>query len=368
MYYTRMPIEIESPEMMGYQNVKYNLTESSVFDANINDLNIDIKDLLLCYGNHIGKPELCELIASEHNGISASNILITAGAATALFIANTALLEPNDEIIVMHPNYGTNIETPRAMGCKVVLWSLNIEHNFRPDIELLKTLITSKTKLISITTPHNPTGMQLNHEELNEIIAIADRHNIYVLVDETYRDIPLGNKNTIAASLSENIISVSSLSKAYGLPGIRIGWIVCKNKILMEKFLAAKEQIQICNSVIDEEIAHQFLQQKQKFIIPIANHLQSQFAILKTWLQNQPNISYVLPQGGCVCFPKLNEKINAEKFYEILNAKYGTYVGNGHWFEMDKHYMRVGFGWCSQNELEVGLEAINKTISELLFK
>ena len=136
----------------------------------------------------------------------------------------------------------------------------------------------------------------------------------------------------------------------------------------MEKFLAAKEQIQICNSVIDEEIAHQFLQQKQKFIIPIANHLQSQFAILKTWLQNQPNISYVLPQGGCVCFPKLNEKINAEKFYEILNAKYGTYVGNGHWFEMDKHYMRVGFGWCSQNELEVGLEAINKTISELLFK
>lgn len=365
MKYLRMPIEIESPEMMGYNNLKFNLTESSVFDANLSDLNINLQNLLLCYGHHVGKPELCQLIANDYTGITTQEILLTAGAATALFIVNTSLLEPNEEVIVMHPNYGTNIETPRAMGCNLKLLSLKIENGFRINLDELESLITAQTKLISITTPHNPTGIQFTDEELKSIIDLIEKKNIYLLVDETYRDIPFGQKKPLAASLSDKVISVSSVSKAYGLPGIRIGWIVCKNKKLMIDFLAAKEQIQICNSVVDEEIAYQFMLRRNVFLPIIKNHLNVNFNILKDWLQSQSDFEYVLPEAGCVCFPKANDDVNIERFYKILNEKYGTYVGNGHWFEMDKHFMRIGFGWCTKEELKGGLENITATINEI---
>ena len=149
MKYTRMPIEIESPEQMGYSSIKCNLTESSVSDGLFRDINFDLRDLVFCYGHHIGKPELRALIASDHNDITSENVLLTAGAATALFIINTSILQPGDNLLVMHPNYGTNIETPRAMGCSVSFVELEMKHNFRIDIEKLKSQITSQTKLFS---------------------------------------------------------------------------------------------------------------------------------------------------------------------------------------------------------------------------
>src|SRR4249920_911497 len=111
MKFVRMPIEIESPEQMGYSNIQCNLTESSVSDLLFRDIHFDLRDLVFCYGHHAGKPELRELIAAEHAGINAENILITTGAASALFIINTSILNAGDHLLVMHPNYGTNIET-----------------------------------------------------------------------------------------------------------------------------------------------------------------------------------------------------------------------------------------------------------------
>ena len=363
MNYTRMPIEIESPEMMGYQNLRHNLTESSVFDANLSEIHIQLNDLILCYGHHIGKPELRALIAqSSASSLHENDILLTAGAATALFIVNTSLLDAGDEVIVMHPNYGTNIETPRAMNCNVKLWTLDITDGFRPNLDRLQELISSKTKLISITTPHNPTGMCIREEEMNHILNIAEKHGLYVLVDETYREIPLGRKRDVAASLSDRVISVSSLSKAYGLPGIRLGWIITQNKQLQEKFLAAKEQIQICNSVVDEEIAYQFLVRNDTYMERVKSHVNTNFDYLKRWLQDQTSFDYVLPEGGCVFFPKLIDSINPDTFYHTLNTEYGTFVGNGHWFEMDKRFMRIGFGWPTFDEFKSGLLNIQHSV------
>ena len=360
-----MPIEIESPEQMGYSSIQCNLTESSVSDGLLKDINFDLRDLIFCYGHHVGKPELRELIAAEYKGVSADHVLLTAGAATALFIINTSLLQTNDNLLVMHPNYGTNIETPRAMGCSVCFIELELKHNFRLDIEKLRTQITPQTKLISITTPHNPTGMMLTQPELDELILIVEEHGIYLLVDETYRDIPFGKPISLAASLSKNVISVSSVSKAYGLPGLRLGWLITKNEALMETFLAAKEQINICNSVVDEEMTFQFLQQKASHVERISAHVSANYTLLSAWLKQQTNFDFVLPQGGVVCFPRLKEGVDVERFYHILNQKYSTYVGPGHWFEMEKRYMRIGFGWPSSIELQQGLENISKTIKEI---
>ncbi|MBA3970585.1 MAG: pyridoxal phosphate-dependent aminotransferase [Bacteroidetes bacterium] len=366
MDYKRMPIEIESPEQMGYSNVKYNLTESSVSDTIYNNIQLNINDLKLAYGDHIGKIELRSLLAAEFSGITESDILITAGAASALFIVSTSLLEKEDHMIVLRPNYASNIETPRAIGCEISYSELSFENGFAVSVEDIRSKIKVNTKLISITHPHNPTGMIIPKNTMMELAALAEKHNCHLLVDETYRDLNLKNKYPLGASLHPAIISVGSVSKAYGLPGIRIGWLITQNKILFEKFLAAKEQIFVCNSVIDEEVAYQYLLKKEFYFKAINLHIIANRKILMDWIRNETRMEMNEPYGGVVCFPRIkNSDIDTKRFYELLNNKYQTFVGPGHWFEMPGNYMRIGFGWPSNEELETGLRNISLCLDEV---
>jgi aspartate/methionine/tyrosine aminotransferase len=365
MKYVRMPIEIESPEQMGYSSIKHNLTESSYTDTIFKDLDLNLNELVICYGDHVGHKNLRELIANESKLTKADDVLLTVGAASALFMISTSLLEKDDELIVVRPNYATNIETPKAIGVNIKYVDLNFENGFQIDVSSVKKMITSKTKLISVTTPHNPTGVLLSESVLKELTKIASEHGIYLLVDETYREMNFVSPIPWASDYGTNVISVSSLSKTYGLPGIRIGWVICRDKKMMELLLAAKEQIFICNSVIDEEIAYRFYKNKEKAFVAIKKDMQEKFMITKNWIQNQKNLEWVEPEGGVVCFPRIKDNVDVEKFYKILNEKYSTYVGPGHWFEQDKRYMRIGYGWPSKEELIGGLENISKTFLEL---
>lgn len=366
MKYVRMPIEIESPEQMGYENIKYNLTESSVTDMFLNNIEIDLKNLLLCYGDHIGKYELRELISSEYN-LKPDDVLLTVGAAAALFIINTSLLEKDSHLIVMRPNYGTNIETPKALGCEISYLDLDFDNGFKLDIDKIKSLIKPNTKLISLTYPHNPTGVMISESELKHVIEIVEKNNCYLLFDETYRDMSFVEKLPLAVTLSDKVISISSVSKAYGLPGIRMGWLISKNKELMNNFLGAKEQIYICNSVVDEEIAFQFLKNKDEYFKKINQHINTNYKIVEDFINSQNYLEWIKPTGGVVCFPRIKAELNLdiEKFYSTLNEKYKTYVGPGHWFEMDKHFMRIGYGWPDSEQLRQGLENIKQTVEEV---
>jgi len=365
MQYRRMPIEIESPEGFGYEKIDCNLSESSFTDQRLSDLGISLNDLLLYYGDHKGKSELREFIASQVS-LSPDDILITPGAAPALFIVNTALLEKNDHIVVAKTNYATNIETPRAIGCNISLLNLRFEDNYAIDVDQMEKLIKPETKLVSLTYPHNPTGVTISEETLSRIVDTIEKKRIYLLLDETYRDMSFQAPPPIGATLSPRVISVSSMSKSYGLPGIRMGWIICKDTKLMESFLAAKEQILITNSVIDEEIAHQYLLNKKKFFPGVRKILLQNFEILKKFMHGQTLLEWVEPQGGCVCFPRIKRgiKIDTNKFYDILLNKYSTYVGRGGWFEEDDRYMRIGYGWEKKEKLEKGLGNIIKAIEE----
>lgn len=366
MQYKRMPIEIESPEQLGYDTIECNLAESSVHDAVFKNLNLNLNELILCYGDHLGKPELRELIASEYPSISSADILLTPGAAPALFIVATSLLSAKDHLIVVRPNYATNIETPRAIGCEIDFIDLNFEDSFQIDVAAVKARIKPNTKYISVTTPHNPTGTVISEQQLKQLIQLAESTGCYLLVDETYRDLTPENQLPLAASLSANAISVSSVSKAYGLPGIRMGWLITQNKQLMEIFLAAKEQIFLCNSVVDEEIAFQFLQQKNRFLPDIQEKIKNNRSIVCEWMQENPYLEWIQPLGGVVCFPRIKKDVNIdlEAFYNLLYTNHKTLVGPGHWFEMDKRYMRIGYGWPDSNKLLKGLQNITKSIKE----
>ncbi len=368
MLYKRMPIEIEAPEEKGYNTIKFNLAESSVRDIPLKNINVDLSELVLVYGEHKGKTELREAILANSN-LDAANVLVTPSAATALFIIHTTLLSKDDHLIVIRPNYGTNLETPRAIGCELSVIDLNFEQGFELEIANIKAALKSNTKLISITTPHNPTGTEISTEKIKEIIAIAEKQNCYVLVDETYRDLNFQTPlKQYYAELSSQVISVCSLSKAFGAPGIRTGWIINKNEKLLNDFLAAKEQVIICNSVVDEEIAQAILQQENSLLTATHAHIRENFSVLKNWMQSQPYFEWIEPTAGVVCFPRIKEeyKINLELFHALLYEKYGTVVGPGHWFEKDKSYMRIGFGYPEKDELQTGLQNLILAMEECL--
>jgi len=362
-----MPIEIESPEEFGYDQVAYNLSESSMSDLKIGDIQLSLNDLELSYIAHRGKAAFRNLIAAEFGIPHPDNVLITNGAAGALFIVNTAVLSANDHLIVVRPNYATNIEVPRAIGCAISFVDLCFEDEWRVGAEKIEAALQPNTKLISITTPHNPTGMLMTKDEIEQIIKIAERYNILLLVDETYRDTCFKTPYPLAAIKSKQVISVSSLSKAYGLPGLRIGWLITQNEI-MEQLLAAKEMIYIANSALDEEVAYQFYLKKETLIPIIQDNALKNFEVLKAWLAKETRLEMIMPEGGVVCFPRFknNVPVDTSKFYHTLIHKYKTMVGAGHWFEMPDSYMRIGFGFPTSPDFQKGLEYISKAIDESL--
>ena len=367
MKYVRMPIELESPEELGYERIRYNLAESSVRDRKLSDIGLRLGDEVLCYADHRGNPQLRELIAGQSGGAcTARDVLVTAGAAGALFIIATSLLEADDHIVVVRPNYATNIETPKAIGCRVSYLDLKFESGFQLDLDALRALLEPKTRLISVTTPHNPTGVVLSEATLRGIVDLAEEYDCRVLVDETYADMTFGTRPPSATSLSERVITVSSLSKTYGVPGIRIGWMASRNAKLMELFLAAKEQIGICGSVVDEAIALQVLASAGTWRQRNDERLRSALDVVRGWMAGEPLMEWVEPRGGCVCFPRISagSRVDVDRFYDVLNGKYATYVGPGHWFDMPRTYMRIGYGWPLPEELEGGLESISHALKE----
>jgi aspartate/methionine/tyrosine aminotransferase len=367
MRYRRMPIEVESPEEVGYSTIRCNLAESSMRDRVLGDLRLDVElaKTILLYGDHHGHPGLRALLAAE-SGCTPSQVLLTPGAAGALFIVSTSLLSAGDHLVVLRPNYATNIETPRAIGCDISFVDLSFERGFRYTADEIASAMTPRTRLVSITNPHNPTGMVLDEGELARIVATVSARGAYLLVDETYRDLTVGSTRPFATTLSDRVISVASLSKAYGMPGLRVGWLLARDPALNEIFLAAKEQMLICGAVLDEEIAYRVYQRRTEERARIAAEVRRGVASLTAWMAREPAMEWVPPAGGVVAFPRLRRDagVNVSRFYETLNGNFATWVGPGHWFEQDDRFMRVGFGWPTPTELEEGLENISASITE----
>lgn len=363
MRYTRMPIEIESPEELGYDRILYNLSESAVRDRTWSSLGIKLEDIILCYGDHRGMPDLREALSAQGPGLLPDHVLVTAGAAGALFIVATTLLKEDDHLVVVRPNYATNIETPKAIGARITYVDLTLENGYRLDLQKISDSIQPSTKLISLTVPHNPTGTMIDLGTMRAVVDVAERAGCFVLFDETYRDLTLGEPLPLAATLSPRAISVSSLSKAFGVPGIRIGWVINRDPELLTLFLAAKEQMGICGSAIDEYVGYQLLVKRPEVLASNQRLLARRLEIVRSWIESEPLVQWVEPKGGVVCFPRVDlPDARMEAFYRRLLEEHRTYLAPGHWFDMPRQYFRLGFGWPTEDELSRGLDAISRTL------
>src|SRR3954451_22780240 len=361
MKFRRMPIEIESPEALGYDTIANKLAESSFSDMRLADHGIDsdVGDLLLQYGDHLGLPRLREQIAGD--ALGADDVLVTAGAAPALFVVASALVQPGDHIVVLRPNYATNLETPRAIGADVEYLDLSFDDGWALDPERIAAALRPATRLVSLTYPHNPTGAMLERAELERIVEIVERHgNAHLLLDETYRELAYSDRLPQAAALSKSAIGVSSMSKVFGVPGLRIGWITCSDPAVKETLLAAKEQILLAGATIDEELAARVLEARPRLLPVIRAKVDRHLAIVRDWMAGQDVFDWVEPRAGVVGFVRFRDgvDVDVDEFYESLLRDHGPYVGPGHCFDQDRRGFRLGFAWPETNELERGLAGL----------
>jgi len=368
MIYQRMIMEVESPEQVGYDRVRINLAESSMRDRSLNDIGldpVDLGDLLLCYGDHRGSETLRARIASDGCGaLTADDVLVTVGAAGALFLIATALLGPGDRLVVARPNYASNLETPRAIGADIAYVDLDFESGYQIDLNRLTGLITPGTRLVSLTSPHNPTGAVIPPAQLKEIVRLVEEAGTWLLLDETYRELA-DQVHPPASVLSDRVISVASLSKTYGVPGIRVGWLTCRNSELMTTLLAAQEQASLAHSILDIAVAEHVFAHRERMLPGIRSHIAGQRRIMRDWIAAEDRVEWVEPEGGVVCFPRFADPaIDARRIYAKLRDE-GIFLGPGWWFEQPDRHMRIGFGYPTSEELQTALTAISGKLDEL---
>jgi aspartate/methionine/tyrosine aminotransferase len=365
MNFQRMIMEVESPEQIGYERVRINLAESSLRDRSLAEIGFDpqtLAHLPLQYADHRGSERLRVQIAADAKGtLTADHVLVTVGAAGALFLVATALLGPGDRLVVARPNYASNLETPRAIGADISYLDLTFETGYQIDLDRLASLITPGTKLVSLTSPHNPTGAVIPPAHLVAIVGMVEAADAWLLLDETYRELApeIGSPGS---AHSPRVISVSSLSKTYGVPGIRIGWVTCQDRHLMTRLLAAQEQAALAHSVLDIAVAEHLFDQRHRLLPDTRAHIAGQRAIVADWIAGEERVEWVAPEGGVVCFPRfVDPAIDARAIYARLLEE-GIVVGPGWWFEQEERHMRIGYGYPTPAELETALTAISTSL------
>ena len=361
-------MEAEAPDLLGHDYFRHNLAESSVRDRSLGELGIEFEDLSLPYSNHFGIPELRESIANlSAEDLEAEKVLVTAGASGALFIIASSLLQPGDHLVVGFPNYATNYETPNAIGAQVEHHPQLFENGFGIDVDAIEEQVTADTRLLSLTCPHNPSGVMFSRRELERLIEIAESRDCWLLLDETYQHMAYGEMLPCGASLSKKVISVGSMSKTWGLPGIRIGWLITQSPSLMETFISAKEQIGITGSLLDETAALQTLRRKDELLPKIRQEIKAGFDVIRNWVAGQAGVEWVEPDGGVTCCLRIPQASDRQmmQFYDILKSEYRTAIGPGYWFKLPLNQMRIGFGHTSPEKTLAGLNTLSSAIERV---
>lgn len=342
--------------------VEYDIGESGVKFYKLSDLDLNLDDVELRYTQHLGNPELREAIAYEYDNLTWENIAVTTGAAESIFSIIASITSKNDHIIVECPNYPSFWYIPESLERQMDLFYLRFDDEFKPNFETLENMVKPNTKLICLTHPNNPTGSVVTEEELKRVLDMVEERNIYLLHDETYRDLTLYKPPPpTAASLSSNAVSVSTMSKVYGVPGIRIGWSASLNEKVISGILKVREQKTICNSALNEAIALQLLNKKTEHLEDIRKRVRTNIDILQGWMNDQYELEFVSPEGGVTCFPRFRKP--TRDLCRLLIEKYKTFTVPGYCFRMD-HFFRIGFGG-ETDKLKSGLEKLKLVMKEI---
>ena len=303
-------------------------------------------DLKLGYTESMGHPQLRAEAAAIYNGIHADDLLVAAPE-EAIFLLMHALLQPGDHVVSTFPGYQSLYEIARSLGCQISTWEPVEAENWHFDLARLEALLTPQTKLVVANFPHNPTGYIPSHAEFDALIGMLRERGIYLLSDEMYRFLELENGATLTSACEayERAFSLFGMSKTFGLPGLRIGWIASQDAATLARMLELKDYTTICSSAPSEILSIIALQNKQTIIDQQNARLARNFALLDEFMTQRPErFQLNRPRGGSICFPRMLGVENTLTFADTLVAEAGIMIAPSHVFDYGDQHFRIGFG------------------------
>lgn len=321
-----------------------------------NQLQAKLATMRFDYGWIEGSPEFKQEVAKLYKRVAVDNVLQTNGATGANHLALYGLLEPGDEVIAEYPSYQQLYDIPKSLGAKVKYWHINEKQAWYPYLDELKQLVNPNTKMICLNNANNPTGTVLNVAFLKKVVEIAKTVDAYVLVDEVYQ--PFADQVQVASivDLYDKGIATNSLSKTYSMPGIRVGWLVSSTKII-NKLRKYRDYTMICAGVFNDIMAVHVLEHKAAILARNKKIVLTNLAVYQEWLNQEPRVSAVLPNGISTSFPKIKLPISTQEFCQKLLEETGVLLVPGEAFDLPGH---VRLGYCTDLvTLKIGLAKIS---------
>jgi aspartate/methionine/tyrosine aminotransferase len=353
--------------------VDFNLSESGVHPLTPRELVEDdlnaVLDQPLVYTQSNGTIELRTQIAGLYPGASVDHIEVTNGGSEANYIVVWRLIEPGDEVALLVPNYMQTFGLARAFGATIREWPLvadRVAGRWRPDLETLARVVSPRTKLIIVCTPNNPTGARLTSAELDEIARIAGRHGSWVLSDEVYRGAELdGEESPSMWGRYDRTIVTSGLSKAYGLPGLRIGWIAAPASFVASTW-TYHDYTTIAPAALSDRLARIALrpERRVRLLERTRGILRANLPLIETWLaEHNPAFSWIRPEAGAIFYVRYNYSVNSTELVTRLRETKSVLIVPGDHFGMDG-YLRVGYGE-RPDYLSAGLTRVHEVLTSL---
>jgi aspartate/methionine/tyrosine aminotransferase len=368
-----LPFEMERMMSKWENVVKYNLSESGVHPVTTRELVQDpevielLLDTPLLYPQGNGIIELREAIADLYPGATPDNVLVTVGCAEANFVTIQTMLSPGEEMAILLPNYMQVWGLAKNFGVQVKEFHLREERGWAPDLDELNDVVSNKTKLIALCNPDNPTGYILTEDEMAAIVSCAERVGAWLLADEVYSG---AERLTDTQTPSfwgryDKVLAMNSLSKAYGLPGLRIGWVVSDAETV-DQIAARHEYVTIGATMLANKLAAIALSGKvrPRLIERARQYVRRGYPILDAWLESHEGVfSAVPPQAAAIAYVRYHLDVNSTELVQRSIEEKSVFVVPGDQFGMDR-YLRISHG-LPEDYLKEGLDRFGELIEEL---
>lgn len=349
--------------------VKYNLSESSVHPMSVRELISDpdflqeLFDTPLTYNQSNGTDELRSAIAAFYPNATLENVEVTNGGSEANFITIYSMLEPGDEVVIILPNYQQIWGLTRSLGMNVKEVHLCEASGWAPDLDELAAAATARTRMIVVCNPNNPTGAILTEAEMDAIIETASRSGAWILADEIYQGSERSGKTTRTFwGRYDRVIVTNGLSKAYGLPGLRIGWIVAPQDRIA-KMWSYHDYTTIAPGTLSDTLARVALSPggRTRCLERTRSICRHNFPLLERWIEAHGTMfRMVEPKAGAIAYVRYDLPVNSTRLGERLLREMSVLVVPGDHFGMDQ-FLRIGYG-PEPDYLTRALELVNKVL------
>lgn len=341
-----------------HASARYNLANSGILGCDLADLPLTMDDVALNGANHEGYAPLKGAIAAKY-GVTPDNVVTAQGTSMANFLAMATVVERGDEVLIEQPAYDPLLSALRFLGADIKRFARSFENGYRIDVDELKRLITPRARLIVVTSPHNPSGVAVEQATLKRIGELAQEAGARVLVDEVYRDILFEDAPPVAASLGSQFITTSSLTKSYGLSGLRCGWILCDPE-LAERMRRLNDLFGAVGSMPSDTLSVAAFHNLHLLEARTRSMMEPNARLVHQFLrEHEDALDCVVPQRSMTVFPRLKKYDDSQQLHDLLR-RFDTSIVPGKFFEAPRHF-RLGFA-VKTEDVAAGLENLSKVL------